>query len=198
MRLCKGHGMRLCRRRTDIVTPKACYSQAKTKNSLDCHISRAHRIKHSICKICGQYFENGIKLSKHKYDINRAKIKDKVKCENCNVKVSRGWLPVHMKIHGEGAQKQYSCKKCNYKNNFKSNINRHKCQECSICFVRVQSPRLMKMHMRMRHLTFVSKKVPKIPKVYSCENCNKVSTDSSNIKKHMKTCFAKEQYLIFM
>ena len=46
---------------------ETCLKVLKNKNSLKCHVSRAHKTKKDIiCDICGFSFENGIKLSQHK------------------------------------------------------------------------------------------------------------------------------------
>ena len=156
------------------------------------HIIRAHRTKKDIiCDVCGFSFMNGIKLSQHK--VKEHKDKAKVKCELCPAMVSKGWLSRHMKSHEEGAKERFSCDKCDFKTDFRSNLKSHKCQECSICGVRVQSRRAMKAHMGKEHSTPKPRKPPTVPKEYKCDYCSKTSNDWGNIQKHMKSCNTRQR-----
>lgn len=117
------------------------------------------------------------------------KDKDKVKSVVCTAEISKGWLSRHMKSHEEGAKEWFSCDKCEFKTDFRSNLKSHKCQDCSICGVRVQSHSAMKsthgqgtLHSQAKESSNSS-----IEYEYKCNDCSKTSNDWGNIQKHIKS-----------
>ena len=128
-----------------------CDKKFKLKCHLDHHVKSTHLLEPIACEVCGNVFDNLVKLKRHIRNVHSGIVKQKKNPQNvdrsdwtCPIcsKVVRAYLKAtHLRTHEEP---KYTCdicgKKIKTKNNFDQHMNihmnvlNHRCEPCNKVF----------------------------------------------------------------
>lgn len=154
-----------------------CY---KDKHGLGWHKKVQHdpsRLKFT-CELCGKTYPFDSLLTQH-INLTHAAEKQSV-CDICGKNVSKTYLPMHRRTHGE---KQYSCDVCQRTFLEKAYLKRHKMIHtgekpyvCSVCGNLFRQHSTLTIHMRTHTGD----------RPYKCVVCENAYKTNHNLKKHYK------------
>lgn len=154
-----------------------CY---KDKHGLGWHKKVQHdpsRLKYT-CELCGKTYPFDSLLTQH-INLTHATEKQSV-CDICGKNVSKTYLPMHRRTHGE---KQYSCDICEKTFLEKAYLKRHKMVHtgekpyvCSVCGNSFRQHSTLTIHMRTHTGD----------RPYKCVLCENAYKTHHNLKKHYK------------
>lgn len=154
-----------------------CY---KDKHGLGWHKKVQHepsRLKFT-CELCGKTYPFDSLLTQH-INLTHAAEKQTV-CDICGKNVSKTYLPMHRRTHGE---KQYSCDVCEKTFLEKAYLKRHKMVHtgekpyvCSVCGNSFRQHSTLTIHMRTHTGD----------RPYKCVLCENAYKTHHNLKKHYK------------
>lgn len=179
---------------------KICGRGFTEKGNLNAHMWTHSKEKQFLCDDCGKSFQNKQSLLSHK----RAHLGKKPhKCKFCDQHFSTsGIRKEHEKIHLN--KRSYMCDSCGVSFNQRSGLYTHKlthhnnnpahiCSECGKAF---KHPNYLRSHFVAKHL-----KHEDIAsygcRIYTCEICQKLFSDKSDLRSHMNKHTGLFGFLVF-
>lgn len=179
---------------------KICGRGFTEKGNLNAHMWTHSKEKQFLCDDCGKSFQNKQSLLSHKRAHSGKKPH---KCKFCDQHFSTsGIRKEHEKIHLN--KRSYMCDSCGVSFNQRSGLYTHKlthhnnnpahiCSECGKAF---KHPNYLRSHFVAKHL-----KHEDIAsygcRIYTCEICQKLFSDKSDLRSHMNKHTGLFGFLVF-
>lgn len=179
---------------------KICGRGFTEKGNLNAHMWTHSKEKQFLCDDCGKSFQNKQSLLSHKRAHSGKKPH---KCKFCDQHFSTsGIRKEHEKIHLN--KRSYMCDSCGVSFNQRSGLYTHKlthhnnnpahiCSECGKAF---KHPNYLRSHFVAKHL-----KHEDIAsygcRIYTCEICQKLFSDKSDLRSHMNKHTGLFGFIIF-
>ena len=193
-----------------------CGKNYTTKSGLDIHMKRIH-IKDDIneCYACEKVFYTKGELKQHVTVIHVGETK--VKCDVCEKTISKRYMNIHMRTHGENRE-LFPCRICDHISTTKHNLKTHEesmhgeklmlMVHCEVCQKEILKRSLeghMKTHMVDREQfrctlcgkDFTSKRGLKYhaqkhcEKLHKCKLCEAVFLENISLEKHLQRVHGK-------
>lgn len=134
------------------------------------------------CKICSKTFSTLSIMRKHFREVHQGlRAEYRHQCDLCPVKTQcKSKMAVHMKVHKENPENQFSCDKCGAKYNRKSHIQFHlqtKLKKCSFCDAKFRCKKLLLEHQNSEH---------RDEAIWQCETCSRIFQSKIYLDNHQK------------
>ena len=151
----------------------------------------------ALCNVCSKSFATKYILKTHMLGhTSDKKSSEKLVCEICSKSFSNKYVLKYHKIsHTDDGKEKSLCNLCStwtltLKNHMKHMHGENKYVPCSTCGVDYTISSLSK-HQKLCNSTAEEREARKVARAKKCDQCGKVLSNISKLKKHMKTAHKK-------